>query len=148
MAPCENWFSVMGTATPPPTCVSPEPPPSDWVTRSENDTTVSLNPGVLRFARLLPTTLIAVSSAVSAESAVENEASMILSLLIDTGVRVGRWGCCGRCRSGRRERRDDLVQIGGTLRIFLERRELSELSDKRRSIGRLFGILILQLRDQ
>ena len=52
-------------------------PPSDCVTRSENETTVSLKPGVFRFARLLPTTLMAVSSAVSAESAVENEANMI-----------------------------------------------------------------------
>src|SRR5580700_9604550 len=133
----------MGVPTPPPTWVSPEPEPSDCVTKSENETTVSLKPGVLRFARLLPTTLMAVSSAVSADSAVENEASMILSLLI-AGIRRarGRSRRRGRRRSERRQCRHDRIQIRSARRVFLERRELRKLGDKRSTVGRLFRILI------
>ena len=53
-----------------------EPAPRDWVTRSRKQTWLVLNPGVFRFARLLPTTSMAVDVAFSADSAVENDVNM------------------------------------------------------------------------
>src|SRR5271166_5497247 len=136
MAPWEKLVSVIGVPTPPPTCVLP-PPPSDCVTRSENETTVSLKPGVFRFARLLPTTLMAVSSAVSAESAAENDANMICPYCSDGVLRFRRGRRIGR------QQGHDLVQIGCALAVFLERGKLRQLGDERRSVRRLGGVLIL-----
>jgi hypothetical protein len=48
------------------------------VTRSWNETTLALNPGVLRFARLLPVTSMAVECAESADKAVEKEVTINL----------------------------------------------------------------------
>src|SRR5580698_11490815 len=73
MAPCENSASVVGVPTPNPTCVFPRPALMDWVTRSWKETSLALNPMVLRLARLLPVTEMAVEKAESAESAVEND---------------------------------------------------------------------------
>src|SRR3954469_4923757 len=100
---------VIGVPTPNPTCVEPRPAPIDWVTRSWKETTLPLNPGVLRFARLLPTTSIAVVSALSAESAVEKDVSIMSSGLDLSGIRDcsgsdGRGGVRRGC-SYRRHRR-------------------------------------------
>src|SRR5579863_5914827 len=65
--------SVMGVPTPTPTWV-PFPSVSDI--KSSNDTMLALYPVVLRFARLLPTTSIAVEEASRAERAVEKDVSM------------------------------------------------------------------------
>jgi hypothetical protein len=75
-APCVNWRNVVGVPTPNPTCVSPRPAPRDWVTRSWKETSLFLNPTVFRFARLLPTTSMAVEQAASAERAVENDVNI------------------------------------------------------------------------
>src|ERR1700734_2896931 len=48
----------------------------DCVTRSWKETSLALNPMVLRFARLLPVTEMAVEKAESAETAVENDRGM------------------------------------------------------------------------
>src|SRR5277367_6694146 len=73
MAPWVNSASVVGVPTPNPTCVFPRPALMDWVTRSWKETSLALNPMVLRLARLLPVTEMAVEKAESAESAVEND---------------------------------------------------------------------------
>src|SRR5579864_4572641 len=72
-APWVNWRVVCGTPVPNPTWVSPRPAPSDSVTRSWNETALALNPVVLRLARLLPTTSMAVVLAFSADNAAEND---------------------------------------------------------------------------
>src|SRR5438132_10038565 len=81
---------VNGRPVPKPTWVSPSPAPSDCVTRSRKYTELFLKPGVLRFARLLPTTSTAVEKALSAESAVENEVNMPILLRVPGLRRLGR----------------------------------------------------------
>src|SRR5690242_943574 len=77
--PCVKLRKVSGCAVPKPTWVSPRPDPIDCVTRSRKLTLLPLKPGVLRFARLLPTTSTAVAMALSAESADENEPGILIS---------------------------------------------------------------------
>src|ERR1035438_7571861 len=79
IAPWVNWRMVIGVPVPNPTWVSPSPAPSDSVTRSRKQVVLSLNPGVLRLARLLPTTSIAVDMASSAERAVEKDVNISVS---------------------------------------------------------------------
>src|SRR5271157_5866991 len=81
MAPWVNSRTVSGCPVPNPTCVSPSPAPRDSVTRSRKHTSLVLNPGVFMFARLLPTTSMAVEVAFNAESAVENEVNICFSRL-------------------------------------------------------------------
>src|ERR1039457_654452 len=79
IAPWVNWRMVIGVPVPNPTWVSPRPAPSDSVTRSRKLVVLSLNPGVLRLARLLPTTSMAVDMASSAERAVEKDVNIVVS---------------------------------------------------------------------
>src|SRR3954453_10923383 len=85
-APCVNCRTVRGWPVPNPTWVSPSPAPRDCVTRSRKQTWLVLKPGVLRFARLLPTTSMAVEVAARAESAVEKDVNM-RTLLLCLGFR-------------------------------------------------------------
>ncbi len=61
MPPWLKTGEMAPVATPRPICIGFWlVPPTDWLTRSENDTLLALKPTVLRFARLLPMTLEAV----------------------------------------------------------------------------------------
>src|SRR5271165_2737623 len=70
--------SVVGVPTPNPTCALCRPAPMASVTRSWKETLLALNAMVFKFARLLPVTSMAVEKADRAESAVENEAMVVL----------------------------------------------------------------------
>src|SRR5947209_2798981 len=147
-APCENSRNVVGRPTPNPTCVCPRSAPSDWVTRSWNETTLVLYPVVFRFARLLPTTSIAVESAFRAESADEKEANNVFLLgfcccIGGTGRLVGR--CCTR---GGVQHPFDGIQILPHLNRLFKPAELRKLCHELGAILRIERILILQLRNQ
>src|ERR1017187_7894378 len=86
IAPWVNWRMVIGVPVPNPTWVSPSPAPSDSVTRSRKYVVLSLNPGVLRLARLLPTTSMAVEVASSAERAVEKDVNIGVSCQLVVAV--------------------------------------------------------------
>src|SRR5215471_7690812 len=123
---------VSGCAVPNPTWVAPRPAPSDCVTRSRKYTTLFLKPGVLRFARLLPTTSTAVAVALSADNAVENE--------VNIGLLLGDWvgAVLRKLIQIRAHRRQILAHVERLLELL----ELRELREKLNAIGRVERILI------
>src|SRR5258708_7914945 len=142
-APCVNWRTVKGRPVPKPTWVSPRPAPSDCVTRSRNETTLALNPGVLRLARLLPTTSIAVALALSADNAAENEVNGIGIDLLWFDCVSGLWSRGDRSR--RRQTGLDGVQVLAHRHRLLELRKLRQLRHELAAVGGGFRVLILEL---
>src|ERR1700720_2214826 len=138
IAPWVNCRIVIGAPTPNPTWVSPRPAPNDSVTRSWKETVLLLKPVVLRFARLFPTTEMAVDSAASAESAVEKDANMKSPL----------WLWCRLCAAGGAGGRGagQGVQILPHLDFLFERAKLRQLRHELSTVLWLRRVLVLQLR--
>src|ERR1022692_129546 len=141
--PCVNSRTVKGVPVPNPTWVSPSPAPRDWVTKSRNSTALVLKPGVFRFARLLPTTSIAVEVALSAERAVEND---VVNIHFSVS-RLRDGGACALCHELVQilaDRRNILSRVDGLLQLL----ELRELRHKLCPVTRVQGVLVLQLGNQ
>src|SRR5580704_17197997 len=105
----------------------------------------ALNPAVFRFARLLPTTSMAVALALKPERAVENDVDISSPVKLSTrrsrrsvGPGCGAW----------RQHGFDRVQVGSHIGGIRKIGEIGQLGDEAGSVRGTIRILILQLRHQ